>query len=378
MKPEIGVFGFVDGRGREVGCESLEELGERIAKAKGGVDLAWSPANERLVAPEELVGLRKILRKRRRDWAADDISDGKRMTVIAGVVVLWAAYAAFSKTGRLAGVWDSPTVGIGAILLLIFGLVPWYEGWKVLRKRGDMGEGFWESEIREGRFDSWLDRQSVRGTSVLLGLMVFVGAVQFFVEGKLDWTGKSLAAGALLKGDDAEWWRYFTAPFLHGHVVHWVMNFAGLKYLARRVEVLARWPQLVLVFLITALVGGWATMAFLPGSPSVGASGGILGLLGFLLVFETFHSPLVPKSARRRLLAGVVMVGLMGVLGFRFIDNAAHVGGLLAGMAYAGIVFPPSKSPDRPEVLPKDKVAGWVAAGVIFVSVVGVVVRLLG
>jgi membrane associated rhomboid family serine protease len=115
-----------------------------------------------------------------------------------------------------------------------------------------------------------------------------------------------------------------------------------------------------LVFLLAAAVGNEASL-WLLDKPSVGASGGLLGWLGFLLVFESLHSRLVPRSARRRLLAGVFLTALIGLVGYQFIDNAAHAGGLLAGMLYAVIVFPSSSSAMRPGTNKTDLVAGGLA-----------------
>jgi membrane associated rhomboid family serine protease len=208
-------------------------------------------------------------------------------------------------------------------------------------------------------------------TFLMLGIMLVTGACQWIASGSSDWAVLVVEKLGLQKqtsvaGADP-WWRYLTAPLVHGNLVHWLMNFAALRYLARRTEVLARWPQMLVVFLISAFVGGMATVYFQPEVPSVGASGGILGLLGFLLVFETLHGELVPKTARKRLLAGVVLVAVMGAVGFSFIDNAAHTGGLVAGMAYAGIVFPPTGSMKRPTILKQDRVVGFCALAVLLV-----------
>ena len=76
VKPEIGVFGFVDRGGSEQGFDSLEALQEGVVKTKSSVDAVWSPRSDYLVAPEELEELREVLRKRRRGWALGDISEG--------------------------------------------------------------------------------------------------------------------------------------------------------------------------------------------------------------------------------------------------------------------------------------------------------------
>ena len=102
-----------------------------------------------------------------------------------------------------------------------------------------------------------------------------------------------------------------------------------------------------------------------------------MGWLGFLLVFETLHSRLVPRSSRRRLVGGIILTGLIGVLGYKFIDNAAHAGGLVAGMIYAGIVFPKSSSVLRPKSNFTDRMVGFVSLGFIACSAVLAVIRIV-
>jgi membrane associated rhomboid family serine protease len=103
-----------------------------------------------------------------------------------------------------------------------------------------------------------------------------------------------------------------------------------------------------------------------------------MGWLGFLLVFETLHSALVPRSAKRRLIGGVLMTALIGLVGYRFIDNAAHFGGLLAGMVYAGIVFPKSVSVLRPKINATDRIVGMASLAVIAASAFLAVIRMMG
>lgn len=381
-KPISGAFGFQDTKGRRHSAESLNALSKLIAKSKLGVDLVWCPEFAHFIAPEELAGLRKTLVKRRLDWARNDIADGRRLSLLMGAAFLWAAYAAFSNSmGDWRFVIESPTVAITAIMLLIFGVVPWYEGWKELRKQSGREKAYWQKEVADARFDSWLSAHIAPYTLALLGLLLITGCCQWIAAGATNWAPVTVEKLGLLKDTNTQggdpWWRYFTASLVHGNLVHWLMNFAALRYLARRAEVLARWPHMLIVFLSSAFVGGIATVYFQPGTPSVGASGGILGLLGFLLVFETLHRELVPKSARKRLLAGLVLVTVMGALGFSFIDNAAHAGGLVAGMGYAAIVFPPSSSVYRPKILARDRVIGWVALSLLALTTAFCAFRLL-
>jgi membrane associated rhomboid family serine protease len=131
------------------------------------------------------------------------------------------------------------------------------------------------------------------------------------------------------------------------------------------------------VFLFSACIGGEASARFID-APSVGASGGLMGWLGFLLVFESLHGRLVPQKARRRLIAGILLTGLIGLIGYRFIDNAAHIGGLLAGMLYAAIVFPKSASTNRPKSTLTDRIAGSAALAILVLSAVFAVRKIFG
>jgi membrane associated rhomboid family serine protease len=159
-------------------------------------------------------------------------------------------------------------------------------------------------------------------------------------------------------------------------LLHFLMNAAALAYLGKRLEVFARWPHLPLVFLFSACIGGEASARFI-AAPTVGASGGLMGWLGFLLVFETLHTSLVPRTARRRLMAGVALTALIGLIGYRYIDNAAHAGGLFAGMLYAAIVFPKSTSVVRPRSTAADRVAGLAALAVLVAAAAMAIFKIL-
>ena len=179
-------------------------------------------------------------------------------------------------------------------------------------------------------------------------------------------------------GRPEDWWRLLSGPFLHGHWLHWLMNASALAYLGKRVEVFARWPHMALVLLLSMWIGGEASARFMDRLPSVGISGGLMGLLGFLLVFESMHRRLVPESARRRLLVAIVVTGVLGYLFRHIIDNAAHAGGLVGGMIYAAVVFPPSSSPHRPRTTSADLVFGGAALGLLSASALLACVKMLG
>ena len=288
----------------------------------------------------------------------------------------------------LHAVLTSMSMGITLLMFLIFAFIPWYQARKRLRELGAWTHGDIAAGVPALRFETWLAWQNAPLTRVVLGLLAMVALAQLLSAQRTlgwspviglfhNWNGASAAGLVKDRYLHGEWWRLFTAPFVHGNVVHFLMNASALFYLGKRLEVFARWPHLPLVFLFAAAIGGEASTRFVQ-APSVGASGGLMGWLGFLLVFESLHGRFVPRSAKRRLLAGVLLTGLVGVIGFRFIDNAAHLGGLLAGMLYAIIVFPKSDSPHRPIATITDRIAGTAAFAILTASALFAVFKILG
>ena len=377
-KPSSADYGLIDSKGAEQSASSAKELADKVAKLRTGVDFVWTPEADTLVVPESVAALHKVLRKRQAKFAANDASDGKRMSLIFGATVVWTVYAAWKNSGgSLHALYSSQMTGLAALLLLIFGLLPLYESWKTRRRLANTEPSDVASEIPEAQFDVWLQGRRVPVTYCLLGCLILVGLVQLYIDRGSAEIDPSILKAGLLKlqalnypeiTDGAAHWRMLTAPLLHGNLLHLIMNASGILYLGRRTESLARWPHLLMVFAFSAWVGGVASFYWIPDRIAVGASGGLLGLLGFMLVFEKMHPHLVPKPAQRRLLAGIVLMVVIGFIGMSFFDNAAHAGGLLAGMAYAGIVFPKSTSFHRPKAIIKDKIVGSVMAIVIIAS----------
>lgn len=380
-------FGWLDHKASPHVCDSRSLLIDAIGKdLTGTVTLAWTPDDRHMVLPEEIPGAAEAVTSARKRRTADDLEHAQRklrlLGIGLGVFALYLLYQNWVITPPTAEPWErlvfsigqvirSGTLGIMLLLFLIFGFIPWYQSRKRMLDLAKWTDADLTETIATLRFETWLERQNAPMTRVFLGLIGLVWLAQLA-------SPDDIAAAGMVKSRyfTGEWWRLFTAPFLHGNLVHLLMNGAALAYLGKRLEVFARWQHLPLVFVFAACVGGEVSARFV-AAPSVGASGGLMGWLGFLLVFETLHHRLVPRSARRRLLAGVFLTGLIGLVGYRYIDNAAHIGGLLAGMLYALIVFPKSSSPHRPRSTITDWAAGVVALVIAIASAVFASIRII-
>lgn len=143
--------------------------------------------------------------------------------------------------------------------------------------------------------------------------------------------------GALRLADvwlDRSWWRVITAGFLHGSWLHLVLNGWSLWVVGEWVEGAWGHARTALLFLLSSALGCLASAAWVEAPLVVGASAGIMGMAGALLVGRLFGRGLV-SAKLRPLSPGVlgVSVALMVGLGFivEVIAQAGHLGGLIAG-----------------------------------------------
>jgi rhomboid protease GluP len=172
-----------------------------------------------------------------------------------------------------------------------------------------------------------------------------------------------LGGNSAFQVQHGEWWRLLTAAFLHNGFMHVAMNMIGLLAMGPLLERLLRPRQFLLVYFGSALAGSAASLHFgAQSNVSVGASGAVFGVAGALLATFLFHRRHMPKAFSKRGFVGMALfVGynLLQGAGQPSIDNAAHVGGLLAGALIAAL------SPLRMVRETSEETArrrGWVSA----------------
>lgn len=137
-----------------------------------------------------------------------------------------------------------------------------------------------------------------------------------------------------------EVWRLVTAMFLHVDVLHILFNSYALLIFGVQVERLYGRPR----FLLTYFLGGLAGSAFsflLSARDSVGASGAIFGLIGVMGAYLFRHRKQL-SGAQARLTNILFIAGYNLFYGFVAprVDNWAHIGGLLAGLALGWFLSP--------------------------------------
>jgi membrane associated rhomboid family serine protease len=192
-----------------------------------------------------------------------------------------------------------------------------------------------------------------------------------------------------------DWWRFVSSAFIHDptNVYHVLFNSIAMLFIGRLVEQLYGRLVLVGVFLITAIAGGlfWFGVSTVgptlpditPGTISLGASGGIAGLIGLLLMVGRLQGKNVPVGITHTVRNyAVTVIVLNVVLTFVFgqsvdINNYAHIGGLIAG-ALLGCFLPPLMSIGGRDHLVVERIVLWGAIAFSAVALLFAVINLTG
>ena len=159
----------------------------------------------------------------------------------------------------------------------------------------------------------------------------------------------------LVNAPNHQWWRLIAPMFIHINVIHLMVNMYSLMMVGPFVEKLYGGAKFVVFWVVTGLCGLLASyltvrpqLATDPLSrfifkaddvPSAGASGALFGLVGVLFVFGIKFRHELPEGFKRAFGTGmlpIILINLfIGFIGRGFIDNAAHLGGLLSGAVLA-------------------------------------------
>ena len=134
-----------------------------------------------------------------------------------------------------------------------------------------------------------------------------------------------------------EYWRLLTPMFLHFGGLHLLMNMVFLFVMGSSVErIFGAW-RFLLIYFGAGLLGTLSSFAFV-SAVSAGASGANFGLMGALLYLALRQREFGVVIATRQVVLVIVLNLAFGFWSGLNIDNAGHIGGLLAGFCFAMIL----------------------------------------
>jgi rhomboid protease GluP len=138
-----------------------------------------------------------------------------------------------------------------------------------------------------------------------------------------------------------EYWRLFTAGFLHGGIIHIAVNMWCLWSLGRLSERLFGKWQTFMIYMVTGVGGALLSVASNPNHAELGASGAVFGIVGAVMAGVKFGDLNISAGEKRAIFSSAVSFAVLNfILGFSdfgssvfgHVDNMCHLGGFITGL----------------------------------------------
>jgi membrane associated rhomboid family serine protease len=162
--------------------------------------------------------------------------------------------------------------------------------------------------------------------------------------------------------EHGDWWRLWSATFLHGGLMHVAFNVWSLLQLGKLVEAVLGARRFGVLYALAGMAGSLLGCRVAPEMFSVGASGAIFGLMGAVAALGVRGHGLLPPGVQKRILPSVVSTLVLNVA-YSFtpgINMWAHFGGGLLGFVWVASgaggwgrqpLGHPARAPDRAQPL---------------------------
>jgi membrane associated rhomboid family serine protease len=136
-----------------------------------------------------------------------------------------------------------------------------------------------------------------------------------------------------------EWWRLIAPVFLHAGIIHLISNLLVQLCFGWMLETKFGTLRFAIIYLLSGIGGFVMSAIFLPQYISVGASGAIFGILMMWCV-DVFQNIKMITHPVWSIIGVTVAMGVSIGLGFLpFIDNYAHIGGIIFGLELSLILI---------------------------------------
>ena len=141
---------------------------------------------------------------------------------------------------------------------------------------------------------------------------------------------------------DGQYWRLFTAMFLHVGFIHLAFNIFGLWVFGRMVERIFGVYRFAFLYVLSGLFGSVISYLLSPVVIAVGASGAVFGIIGVMAAYFAVQRHVMGRMALQNLYGLLALAAINLVFGLLTpgIDNWAHLGGFVAGFVLGYALAP--------------------------------------
>ncbi|MGK9127173.1 rhomboid family intramembrane serine protease [Olivibacter sp. SA151] len=269
------------------------------------------------------------------------IIQNERQSDRGNYVILKPIKEAYADRNKNKPLWALNAFGIGFSIFLFALIWPKYNPEEHKRLRNKKGSNKNDYKLFLSYFSPhhphFVTHMLLVANLAVFILMVGQGAdiISPLTAELFSWGGNR--RDAVLAG---QWWRLISSLFVHGGIAHIVMNLGSLWVGGVFLEPVFGKAKFLTLYLLCGIAGGLLSLYWHPYSTIVGASGAIFGLVGTGISLSLFTKAF-PKELRKTALVLLLVYATIGLLMglVSDVDNAAHIGGLVAGLILGYVLY---------------------------------------
>lgn len=168
----------------------------------------------------------------------------------------------------------------------------------------------------------------------------FGGADQMYIRGALSW---------YFVKENNEYYRLLTSMFMHADGSHLVNNMLVLLFIGSGLERAVGKLKYLFLYFGTGILAGLTSFGYnmwkengmvsvYKSTFSVGASGAIFGIIGAIFFIVVINRGSLEEISKGRMILFVVLSLYSGIINSN-IDQAAHIGGFVAGILLTALIY---------------------------------------
>lgn len=192
-------------------------------------------------------------------------------------------------------------------------------------------------------------RNTVRRRTLPFGIcnaaMVSVNVIIFLIMNLFGMTDIFFEKGAIYWPSiqfNNEYYRLITGMFIHSGISHLANNMLILLFIGDNLEKTVGKIRYLIIYFGTGIIAGYVSMKYNMNQgeliSSVGASGAIFGVVGAVAYLVIVNKGRLQNISKRQIIL-FILLSLYGGLTSSQVDNAAHIGGLIAGVLVTAVIY---------------------------------------